>query len=209
MKLIGLILATSLKITQALSEAEYPTYVLDFDLDASIRYNHIFEDLKVPLLDMENYWYSTLDQESKDIIIDNFDQFAIAQPDVYKAMTSLANILGLDPTQTVLVNLITEFSTYCTSIVARTTSNQIVHTRNLDFMHTEVMKQLVYKAVFVKDNQVVAHAPLIAGFMGAYTGQKPGVFSISYNSRHSQATLDIETIRANLWRTLDPSYIPT
>lgn len=62
MKLIGLILATLLKITQAFSEAEYPTYVLDFDLDASIRYNHIFEDLKVPLLDMENYWYSTLDQ---------------------------------------------------------------------------------------------------------------------------------------------------
>ena len=124
-------------------------------------------------------------------------------------MTSLANILGLDPTQTVLVNLITEFSTYCTSIVARTTSNQIVHTRNLDFMHTDVMKQLVYKAIFVKDNNVVAHAPLIAGFMGAYTGQKPGVFSVSYNSRHSQATLDIEIIRANLWRTLDPSYIPT
>jgi hypothetical protein len=42
MKLIGLILATSLKIAKALSEDEYSTYILNFDLDASIRYNHIF-----------------------------------------------------------------------------------------------------------------------------------------------------------------------
>jgi hypothetical protein len=45
------------------------------------------------------------------------------------------------------------------------------------------MKQLVYEAILVKDGEEKARAPLIAGFYGAYTGQKQGAFSISYNVR--------------------------
>ena len=85
-------------------------------------------------------------------------------------MESLANILGIETTQTVLVNLITEFSTFCTSIVSRTTQGKIVHTRNLDFNNTDAMKQLAIEAILVKDGKEVARMPLIAGFMGAYTG---------------------------------------
>ena len=45
--------------------------------------------------------------------------------------------------------------------------------------------------------------------MGVYTGKKPGVFSISYNVRYSESFVDKEKIKQNLWRTLDPNYIPT
>ncbi len=66
-------------------------------------------------------------------------------------MQSLATVLNIDVLQTVTVNAITEYSTYCTSIVARNEDGEISHVRNLDFAATDIMKQLVYEAVLVKD----------------------------------------------------------
>ena len=66
-------------------------------------------------------------------------------------MERLAEIIGIPVVQTVTVNMITEFSTYCTSIVARNERNEIMHVRNLDFGFTTVMKRLVYEAVLTKD----------------------------------------------------------
>ncbi len=57
---------------------EYPVYVIDFDQPAETRYNKMFEDLKVPLLEMENYWYSVIPADSRAIIEDNMDLYAIA-----------------------------------------------------------------------------------------------------------------------------------
>jgi hypothetical protein len=144
-------------VTAALpTPGKYPQYVVDFDEDASTRYNHIFEDLKEPLLDMENYWYSTMDEDARNIIIDNLDEYARAQPEIFAAMDSLARIIGVETHQTVLVNMITEFSTYCTSLVTRTSTNEVVHVRNLDFQYTDVMKNLVIDMIFVKNGQRVA-----------------------------------------------------
>lgn len=70
--------------------------------------------------------------------------------------------------------MISEFGTYCTSIVARNHLNQIAHVRNLDFDFTAVMKKLVYVAVLVKDGEERARSPCIAGYYGSYTGHKPG-----------------------------------
>jgi len=79
-------------------------------------------------------------------------------------------VLGLDVMQTLTVNSITEYSTYCTSIVARNQNNEVAHVRNLDFGATEMMAKLMYTAVLVKDGLVRAESPLIAGYYGAYTG---------------------------------------
>ena len=59
-------------------------------------------------------------------------------------MNRLAEVLGLTVQQTVSVNSISEFYTYCTSIVARDPNGLIAHVRNLDFDYTPVMKTLVY-----------------------------------------------------------------
>lgn len=84
---------------------------------------------------------------------DNLDKFRKANPDVYDAMERLAEVLDLDVLQTVTVNAITEYSTYCTSIVARNADNQIAHVRNLDFSATNLMNELVYEAILVKDRE--------------------------------------------------------
>jgi hypothetical protein len=69
--------------------------VIDFDQPPETRYNQMFEDLKVPLYEMENYWYAQIPAESRAIIEDNMDQYMLAQPENYATMQSLASILGL------------------------------------------------------------------------------------------------------------------
>ena len=47
----------------------------------------------------------------------------MTQPDAYDASKALADRLGLEVSQTFGVNMITELSTYCTSIVSKTAEN--------------------------------------------------------------------------------------
>jgi hypothetical protein len=115
-------------------------------------------------------------------------------------MESLASIIGMETHQTLLVNSIVDFSSFCTSIVARMSNGTIVHARNLDFDFPSIMSKLVYKAIYVKNNTVIAEAPGIAGYLGAYTGLKKGAFTITYNVRfldrtnftHIQENLDMQ-----------------
>lgn len=123
-------------------------------------------------------------------------------------MERLAEIIGIPVVQTVTVNMITEFSTYCTSIVARNERNEIMHVRNLDFGFTTVMKRLVYEAVLTKDGLEKARSPCIAGYYGSYTGHKAGVFSVSYNVRETVRVPTVQMLLANLENTLDPTRVP-
>ena len=178
------------------------------DEPADIRYNHIFEHFKEPLLQMEHFWYSQIPAASRSIIETNLDIYATAQPENYAAMQSLADMLGLPASQTVLVNMIVERATFCTSIVARNhETNEIVHVRNLDFGNTENMTQLVYEGVFIKNGVEKARCPLIAGFLGAYTGRNAH-FSISYNVRESTAYSETAQLDANFQRNLSPFHMP-
>jgi len=136
---------------------------------------------------MENYFYHSIPPQIRGFYGegDNLEKFRQAQPDVYEAMERLADVLGLPVLQTVTVNSISEYSTYCTSIVARDTNGLIAHVRNLDFDYTAVMKLLVYEAVMFKDGEYRANSPGIAGYYGSYTGHKPDSFSVSYNVRET------------------------
>mmetsp|Transcript_16446 Transcript_16446/g.22249 ORF Transcript_16446/g.22249 Transcript_16446/m.22249 type:complete len:86 (+) Transcript_16446:520-777(+) len=70
------------------------------------------------------------------------------------------------------------------------------------------MKQLVYEAHLKKDGKVVAVSPLIAGFYGAFTGQREGAFSISYDARERKEGPTHEIIFDNLARNLDHERTP-
>jgi hypothetical protein len=58
----------------------------------------------------------------------------------------------------------------------------------------------------VRNNQTIAEAPSIAGYIGAYTGLKDQIFTISYNVREiyeeggPQTNLDFE---------IDGIHVPT
>ena len=99
----------------------------------------------------------------------HLEDFKEIHPDLYFANEALAQILGLPVQQTLAVSHITEFSTFCTSILARDSKGKIIHLRNLDFAFTDTMKKLIFEAILVKDGKQVARAPLIAGFYGVFT----------------------------------------
>lgn len=71
------------------------------------------------------------------------------------------------------------------------------------------MTNLVYMQVLVKDGQIRANAPSIAGYMGVFTGQRAGVFSVSYNVRETVVHPSLDMIYENLERTLLGGYTQT
>ena len=56
--------------------------------------------------------------------------------------------------------------------------------------------------MLVKDGEVVAESPVVAGVYGTFTVRKPGKFSFSYNVREREQGLLQSTIMANLERNL-------
>ncbi len=78
------------------------------------------------------------------------DRFLQANPEAFYAMESLAKIIDRPVWQTLMVNSIVDFSSFCTSIVARMENGTIIHGRNLDFDFPTIMENLVYKAYIKK-----------------------------------------------------------
>ena len=101
----------------------------------------------------------------------NLEKYRLANPEAFYAMQSLAEIIGLEVSETLILNVIVDFTSYCTSIVARMTNGTIIHARNLDFGFPEVLHKLVYKGLYKKNGKIVAEAPSIWE-IGAYTGLK-------------------------------------
>lgn len=85
--------------------------------------------------------------------------------------------------ETLLVNSIVDFSSWCTSVVARMENGTVIHARNLDFDYPSLMVKLVYKALIKKGGRIVAEAAAIAGYIGFYTGHRYETFTVSYNVR--------------------------
>jgi len=144
--------------------APKPGFKIDYDLPAGKRFAEVYEYFKEPLSSMVDYFYETISPEYQQWFIDNEAGLKKSQPDVYAEMANMAEIVGQPLIKTLTVNSITEFSTFCTSIVAKTPDNEISHVRNLDFGFTDTMKELVYMAYLIKDGELVAEAPSIAGF---------------------------------------------
>lgn len=109
--------------------------------------------------------------------------------------------------ETLLVNSIVDFSSFCTSILARMENGQILHSRNLDFDFPSIMVNLVFKALIKKDGVIVAEAAAIAGFIGFYTGLRYDTFTVSYNVRILRFSSN--DILENINREFDPAVIPT
>ena len=69
----------------ALEPRAVPSFVIDFDVPANIRYDGLFNYFKEPLLDMENYFYHSIPTKTRAFYSegDNLERFKLAQPDVY------------------------------------------------------------------------------------------------------------------------------
>lgn len=113
-------------------------------------------------------------------------------------MEALGKITGLPTYQALLVNSIVDFSSFCTSIVARMENGTVIHGRNLDFDFPTVMVHLVYRAMIKSKGKIVGEAAAIAGYIGFYTGLRYDTFTVSYNVRLLRTNMSEITENINM-----------
>lgn len=163
-------------------------------------YEYFGDDIGV----MERKFLQGLPQTYHDFFMRNEETLKKKDEDLYYAMDSLAKHINLKTYETLLINSIVDFSSFCTSIIQQDPNTKLItHARNLDFNYPEIMQKLVYNQVFYKDGVEIATAPSIAGYYGAYTGIKPDHFTISYNVRFSQGRNKRDETDKNIGLELD------
>ncbi|TNV77093.1 hypothetical protein FGO68_gene7739 [Halteria grandinella] len=181
MYLLALLLP--LTASASLTPSDLPVFTLDFDEHPSTRYTALFTHYKAQLLQMETMFLHSVAPQYRDEFKEKAPLFKDHNPEAYYSMEALAQIIGMETHETLLVNSIVDFSSWCTSIVARMENGTIIHARNLDFDYPSMMVHLVYKALIKKDGRIVAEAAAIAGYIGFYTGLRYDTFTVSYNVR--------------------------
>lgn len=101
-----------------------------------------------------------------------------------------AQAAEVDTGMLALLNMAYELTDACTSIVAMSPTGQIFHARNLDFgaggFLTSTMRNISAIINFQSNGQTVFREAGFVGFVGFLSGQKPGQFTVTVNTRFYQ-----------------------
>ena len=111
---------------------------------------------------------------------------------------SVAKMLGRNPFEIFILNLMYELTGLCTSFVAQSTDGHVLHGRNLDFglfmgadaaTHswklTQMLRDVLVNVEFYKDGKALYNATTYVGFVGLLSGAKgPNGFSITVDTRY-------------------------
>ncbi|CAJ0568363.1 unnamed protein product, partial [Mesorhabditis spiculigera] len=111
-------------------------------------------------------------------------------------LISISQTADIPIGQVVLYNIFYEIFTVCTSIVGQDASNDMYHSRNLDFglflgwnytKHeweiSQHLRKMILNVNWIKDGKVLYKSNHFAGYIGIYNALKPGKFSLTANER--------------------------
>lgn len=101
----------------------------------------------------------------------------------YAEIEGMAELGGIDPHVALMINYVYEFTSFCTSLIARQEDGLIMHLRMLDFDFPDETRNITYVAQFYKGDQYQYEAVMFCGLAAMQTGFKKGAFSISINQR--------------------------
>eukprot|EP01090_Pellita_catalonica_P002777 TRINITY_DN1236_c0_g2_i1.p1 TRINITY_DN1236_c0_g2~~TRINITY_DN1236_c0_g2_i1.p1 ORF type:complete len:454 (+),score=73.02 TRINITY_DN1236_c0_g2_i1:25-1362(+) len=98
-----------------------------------------------------------------------------------------AEALGIQPGLLAWANLGYELSDACTSIVAQNAKGEILHARNLDFGaglgFSNALRNMTFQATFQKGGKTLYKATMYTGYVGFLSAMKPGVFTVTVDTR--------------------------
>lgn len=161
-----------------------PEVVINLDLPPAERYTplgkHFSKKDYDPILAYINHMIPEKFQPLIPILAEGLEQFVPAE--FAGEIQGISKTFGVDLHQVVILNLMYEVSAYCTSIVARHENGTVFHGRNLDY-GIKGLRNLTVVLDFQRNNQTVYKTVTFAGYVGAMTGMKPGVFSVSLDER--------------------------
>ena len=104
-------------------------------------------------------------------------------------MQGIAAALNVTFGDILLVNFFFEITPFCTSVIARSSSTgHLYHARNLDFgfgmpSFLGNLADLAMDVEFIKGGEPAFMVTTFAGYVGAATGMRSGVFSVSERAR--------------------------
>lgn len=183
------------------------TYTIDVSLPADKRWEQACSDYGSHSLNVYNYLVSTLPSpivSQFEDISDYYYNHYINEP--YKSeIDYFAQCMNLTSIQMTFVNLIYDFTAFCTSIVAKDNKGRIIHGRNQDFPN--IFRNDTIDVIFINSTQLQSfqkkekeeegankndinstflfRGTTFFGYVGIPTGFKPNGFSITIDERNA------------------------
>jgi len=113
----------------------------------------------------------------------------------------LSECSGLSIEQMITINIVYDLTAFCTSIVAQTIDDKILHARNQDF--PVVLRNDTVNLLYVDaDNNTLYESTTFFGYVGVPTGIKFGAFSITDDARYDIYGLEN-------WLDIGRTYFPS
>jgi acid ceramidase len=179
-------------------DIEIPTVILDLDVDAKTRWDHIVRPRAEEIRAMVKYFSPLMNQTALTILLNTeVNKIMNRFPgDFKKEIQGVAKSTGLNVIEIFIYNIMYEVEGLCTSMVSQDADGHIYHSRNLDFglflgkdaeTHnwklTEMLRPLLMNVQVMKGGKNLYNMTHYAGYLGLLTGVKEGGFSISVDTR--------------------------
>ena len=164
-----------------------PTYTIDLDDPPELRWKQVATHYKsqinaiiskaLQLFHVPEALLKLLQTQAPAIL-------AYLPKDYGQEIVGISRDAGVSLANMILVNVLYDVTAACTSIVAQTNDNKIIHARNLDYRLADELRNLTIIVEAKQRNATVFRAVTFAGMIGMLTGQKPNSFSITLDQRN-------------------------
>lgn len=169
-----------------------PRYIVDLDAPPEHRWTQIIDDYKHHIRAIDAYARNVMILIFGSIIGPPIDAIVrcvlktFAGRAAYAAeMKAVAKQAGMDLGRLLIMQHIYETAACCTSIVAADANGQPLHIRCMDW-GMDMLKPLTIEVDVRKGGRTIFLATTWAGFLGVFTGMRPGEWSCSLNYRATQ-----------------------
>ena len=164
-----------------------PTYILNLDEAPELRWKQVGKDYGSQIVKARSQVIHLFKIPKAILELMETQSTAIEAylpPEYAAEIVGLANTVGVSVTDMIFVNILYDITAACTSIVAQTSNNTIIHARNLDYALAAELRNLTIIIDVRRNNKTVYTGITYAGMVGIATGQKPNAFTISLNQRN-------------------------
>ena len=121
--------------------------------------------------------------------------------DYYLEVEGMAEAMEINTNILLIIQYIYELSSFCTSALVADRTGTVIHVRNLDFAFADSMRNITYEAWFYNGTEFLFKSVMFAGLNGVLTGERPGGFSISLNTRKPSHREDFWRLAGNIGAT--------
>ena len=181
--------------------APLPRYRVDLDQPPGVRWNDVMKEKRAAAHKTITGLFTLLPEEIH-TEVDKLVLHAEARlPDwAREEMQGIAAALNVTFGDVLLVNFFFEITPFCTSILAQNSrTGHLFHARNLDFgfgmpSFSDNLRDLAMDVEFIKGGEPAFMVTTFAGYVGAATGMRPGVFSVTVNEREMTGPLPIPNL---------------